>query len=77
MPSVFISYRRADEPGWSALIYERLKARFEAVPDGHYLNKAAAVGLYPHATSPFGIDDMVGNVWEFCYATDSQVKSPT
>ena len=45
--------------------------------NGSYLNKAVAVGLYPHGTSPFGIDDMIGNVWEMCYSADSSRDRPT
>ncbi len=45
--------------------------------NGSYLNKAIAVGLYPHGTSPFGIDDMIGNVWEMCYSADSCRDRPT
>ena len=32
----------------------------------HYLQESSPVGMYPHAASPFGVEELSGNVWEFC-----------
>ncbi|MGH8477776.1 MAG: formylglycine-generating enzyme family protein [Methylococcales bacterium] len=31
-----------------------------------YLEQSSAVGLYPHGASPYGVEDLAGNVWEWC-----------
>ncbi|MBE2240444.1 MAG: SUMF1/EgtB/PvdO family nonheme iron enzyme, partial [Caldilineaceae bacterium] len=32
----------------------------------HNLRQTSAVGMYPHAASPFGVEELSGNVWEYC-----------
>ena len=32
----------------------------------HNLKETSPVGMYPHAASPFGVEEMSGTVWEYC-----------
>jgi formylglycine-generating enzyme required for sulfatase activity len=31
-----------------------------------FLEQTTAVGLYPQAASPYGVEDLAGNIWEWC-----------
>jgi len=40
-----------------------------------YLDQPIAVGLYPHGSSVYGVDDLCGTVWEWClnpFSTEDQ-----
>jgi formylglycine-generating enzyme required for sulfatase activity len=38
------------------------------------LNQTTAVGLYPHGSSSYGVEDMAGNIWEWCQNNSSHPK---
>jgi formylglycine-generating enzyme required for sulfatase activity len=39
----------------------------------NYLRQTSAVGMYRHGASPFGVEELSGNVWEYCM---NKYKSP-
>ena len=62
--------------GWDDRIYpwggEKYQEGYANVDEiekktGHNkLQQTSTVGMYPHAASPFGAEEMSGNVWEYC-----------
>lgn len=42
-----------------------------------YLKQTTAVGLYPHGHSPFGVEDLSGNVSDWCLNKFSQPPTTT
>ncbi len=45
--------------------YANINEHISGISDT-YLRQAVAVGVYPHAASTYGTEDMIGNVWEWC-----------
>ncbi len=56
-----------DYPSWRG---ERNRQRVNSFEAG--IGRTVAVGLYPLARSPFGVDDMAGNVCEWCLSSYGQ-----
>lgn len=42
----------------------------------HNLQESSPVGMYPHAASPFGVEELSGNVWEYCLNKDDNPDDP-
>lgn len=40
----------------------------------NHLAQTSAVGLYPDGRSPYGIEDLIGNVWEWCTYSESNAE---
>lgn len=39
-----------------------------------FLRQPCSVGIFPHAASPYGVEDLIGNTWEWCL---NQYNDPT
>lgn len=40
-----------------------------------YLEQTTAVGLYPQASSPYGVEDLAGTIWEWCQNKDDELEA--
>ncbi len=73
--------------GWDERMYpwdgQEYKVGFANVDEiekkvgASYLQQTSAVGMYPHGASIFGVEEMSGNVWEYCqneYANPANVQ---
>ena len=54
---------------WGGQAYESGRANVDESKQGggqHNLQESSTAGMYPHGASPFGVEEMSGNVWEYC-----------